>query len=1335
MPIDLLKLPTQPVQSQPDSNVDSGIDLSLMPKQPELDLPKNQFGKNIPVFRTVRPDDVFTPLTPEENRKALDKDLWGRLPVHQKSEVVMDSIARKLEPAAGLGFTPFGFVIAGVKEAINIGVPLINGEGIKEYDLSKQHELIDLEIVQNRLDEIPETAEGLPDPPSAFKALPGLWVYYKAAQWSSKNPRASAELGFRTGEAALELFLAHKIANSGQFFSSLLKENASVGRAYKTLNVTRFAKTADITKQYRAMALKAHPDWGGSAELFNEVQKAYQTIRADRASLGNKVLDIFRSKKAKPKTAIEFMKSLGGKESITSSEAAQAMNIEGAESIVEVAAKSGSLELFKKTVTENPKLTALIPSVAKSEQELELLYHTTKYMNTLPAEDIALKATLDTAFKIPAKIAKEGAKSLTEAQAKSILGIDATGKPTKGGLVSVSSTVGKSIPLKTIGQGGKQTGLEGINPVTLGEIIELANTNKIEITITGGTEAGHLDAGEITHGAGTKVDLRKEAKLDAIIQAWEQVAARPSDGAIGFKNPKTGSVFWDEGNHWDVETNPSKIMTDIKKVKVVEPKAVLGVSTGAKISEPEVLQDSPAFRKHSEFLQGIQLPAESNIRKIQKQMRVVNGKRLSGKITAKEANKEIASLKKQLRATAKKEGIAIRATKSGKVSVALRKAGTFVPIEFSEWKSFKDVKQFFGGGTDITRLIQQMDGSLTAAQRAKIPGQAGPLEKFVLFRTRDISIQKIGYIKEKSILLRSIIGKVKPGSKTDIAINDVLRAISNEDLKSTATVLAKRSAISNITKDISIVKKAMELRKFYNTILDEQNEVRLMRNQKPIPFRSNYSPEVLRDTTVWERLFLKDTVPQEVQSAPDLPDYVRPNKPFNPRELARTTGIRYNDRVLSAIELAQNYIVTASKDIFNTSIIQNNKAFIQQLETMGFNDTANALADWNAEAFAGTKISFDKNFKLPAKLEKGIRFLNRLRNLAVFPFNFSWNIFTQTSSVSLTVLKYGAINTTKGFIKWLDPKVRKQTSEDYYSFIVKSDKQGRVTKQDAQALIGQNVRIYRSPLDIAEDVGALVTEQIEKILTGASIQAAKISGQQAGLTGEALKNFASDGGGKTQSMYNDEDKPRILKSLLTKTIAPFQTFAFEFINTAREIAGKTGLPPDSKAKALWQIIRFAAVASVFATSAKRLANREIWSWRRPPVPFAEIWLTPIIDKLLGEYQGSAGLPAPVQVFTKLAQGINDIIETGSWERMRKELTKWGPGVFGVPGGVQISRVVEAMIAYARGGVINRQGEFIFLLDESDLPQALLNGIWSTEAGKATIEAKKGGKPQVIKLGN
>ena len=775
----------------------------------------------------------------------------------------------------------------------------------------------------------------------------------------------------------------------------------------------------------------------------------------------------------------------------------------------------------------------------------------------------------------------------------------------------------------------------------------------------------------------------------------------------------------------EFEIEPGKFYT---QAKIDE--AITKGEIGEIEIEPVLETESKSFNKHIDYFQKRQLPETSQIRKIQKQMQIVNGQRLAGTITAKEANKKIQQLRKLLFETAEKEGIALRMTKGGKVSVAVRKAGTYVPVEFAEYKRFQDI---YPRAQDVTRSIQQIDGALSVKQKKKMPGQAGAAERNVLWPTREMQKQKLEYLKEKAL----VIEKMLPGKETSKEYEQavlVLEKISKADRNKPIKDVLSAKTIKAMGVNPSIVKQAVKAREYLDNLIEEQNTARTIRDADLIPYRHNYSPHILRDATMWEKLSMIGKTAEDVfgKKAP-IPDYIRPNKPFNPREMARKGGMPYEERIKSLKALLRMYTATAAKDIFNTSIIQNNKAFIQQLEAMGYENPARYLADWTSQAYAGIMPSLDRALLLgeTPKARKGMMKWNQVRNLAVFPLNVGWTLGTQVKSLAMTFGRYGAPNVVRGFGQWLKPSIRRQAAEDYYSFIVKSAKQGRVTRQDAKNLIGEEVKLRRTKPEMLRDLTTLFLEEMEKLLTGTSIRAAHLHGKKRGLTGEALKNYASDGGAKTQSMYNDEDKPLFLTNLTVKTVTPYQTYCYETMNILREWAGRTGTPPDSKMYAIWSLVRYLAAMAVLNQIEASVRGRK-WSWLRlVPMPFSELWLSPIYKHFTKEWlPGGSGLLSPVETASRVAKGVDDVLETGSWRKLRNELIKYGPGLFSVPGGVQWARLVDAIITYSQGGVYDRRGKLLFKMkDPQDLARAIFTGVWTTKGGREYIEKRTGKKQE------
>ena len=669
---------------------------------------------------------------------------------------------------------------------------------------------------------------------------------------------------------------------------------------------------------------------------------------------------------------------------------------------------------------------------------------------------------------------------------------------------------------------------------------------------------------------------------------------------------------------------------------------------------------------------------------------------------------------------AQQAGIALRATKGGKIVPAVRQAGPFVPNEFTSYQNFKNVNPGALGGTkDITRLIQEMDGALPVEQLAKLPDQAGPLSKFVLFRTRDVMRQSIEFSNELIGRLKPMVGNIARKSKESFTANKVLEKISSEDKLLSVEELIKKPAISSLTKNSDVVRFARDARVFFDDLLDAQNIVRNMRNQKLIPKRKLYSPNEFRDRTLWERAFGLKKQPQDLIHSPELPDYIFPNKPFNPRELARQAGIPEMAREMDLVTLLDNYSRTATKDIFATSIVQNNKAFIQELETMGFPESARALQNWTAESFGGVKAQLDRAVNLSPVIEKGMRWFRSKLVRSVFPLNFGWNTFVQTSSINLTGTRYGWLNTGKSAIEWAtNPKIRKDIMDNAYSAIVKSQKTGKISQQSINQGVNSAKKIQQTKMETAVDAANFFTEWVERHLTGISVRAGFNDGIKRGLKGKALWEYASDAGAKTQSMYNMEDLPGVLRSNTAKTVAPFQTFTFEMYNTMRELAGKTGTPPGTFQERMKWVLRFMAGMWAINEVSSSVSGREPWK-ASSFIPYYGTFVTPIASQNVEET--TRGLPAPVGIARQVKQGIENVITKGNWTKLRQVSLKYG-----LPfGGTQVSKTVDGIISISKQGQEDSSGKLLFpIVKTKEQMRALLFGPYGTGAGQEYLEKRK-----------
>ena len=759
--------------------------------------------------------------------------------------------------------------------------------------------------------------------------------------------------------------------------------------------------------------------------------------------------------------------------------------------------------------------------------------------------------------------------------------------------------------------------------------------------------------------------------------------------------------------------NPRDVEKILKVTGSVNPPGVARISNKP-LTKPEA--DGALFQLE-DYMRQIQTQPLSETRAIQREIKRTQGLRLAGKIEGAEANKRIASLRDALTDAAQKEGIGLRITGKGGVVPAIGKGEIPIPKEFQQYTKFQDVPPgLFGGTLDTTRMIQKMDGSLSVAKRAGMRGQAGPLERGVLWRTRDISKMRSAWLGDNQ---KKLLNITKGITDNQAAIaNRVVAKISQTDADKAVAELLKRSDIAKITTDENVVRFAQNARKHFDETIDAQNKFRRMRGQAEIPKRAYYSPDQIKQGSLWSDAwgFGRDT--GNVFDGP-LPDFIRPDKPFVPHALARQANLPEYLKEMNLKTLLENYTNAASRDIFNTSIIHNNKSFAKQLDSMGLSGSARSIQDWTAESFAGLKGSLDRSAALSSTVARGMKHFRRSLVRGVFPLNFAWNAFVQMSSSVFTVTRYGVRNSVGAMNDWMtNPKARKWVEDNAYSYIVKTGRAGKISHQDINAGMSSAVKLNRGKLESTTDAANFLTEAVERNLTGWSVLAARRSGQKRGLKGRALAEFASDGGAKTQSMYNLEDLPGILRNETVKTAAPFNTFRFEAFNSLREFAGRAGVSPDNIDERMKWMLRFFGGIYAANTVSNAAIGRDPWD-ATSFMPFYNLWGQPIEESLKGQYSSSTQhLPSPVGITSEFATGMQRFIENGDSRKLRQASVRYLPGLFGIPGGTQVNRMIDGAIAIADGGVEDSAGRMLFpITGTKEQTRAILAGPWATEGGR------------------
>lgn len=642
-------------------------------------------------------------------------------------------------------------------------------------------------------------------------------------------------------------------------------------------------------------------------------------------------------------------------------------------------------------------------------------------------------------------------------------------------------------------------------------------------------------------------------------------------------------------------------------------------------------------------------------------------------------------------------GIAFRVTKGGKIVPAIRpKSGFAVSEEFAMYDNFKDLKLSHQNTLDPTRA------ALTADQVKIEEGYRGPIYKNILEPARHTKMAR-DFTEEdyvgKRIKLKKKYGL--KGKKDSIKAGEVLERISGADVNKDTALLAKK-----LKAEEKYVGFAQETRKVLDGLRELVNTERVAMGKKAMDYIENYMPH-MQESNTWNQLFGLKVKPHEIVKDKYIPDYIKPNAPFNPHAEARKNKLRTYEKDFDKVY--DSYVHTMMSDIYNTPIVQNTKAHVEVLKTKGLDNTAAYFENWAVESYGGLSSTWDRTFKITHKQKKAIDSARRILHRAVFPFNFAWNLTIQTSSSGLTMARYQQHILSPTAIKWFVSKGwRNEVHKNYYSLFTKSRKQGRLMYQDLEIPLKLD---RRTPLETMETVGTYLGDVIEYHLTGWSASAAYSQGQKRGLKGKDLRAFASDGGAFTQSMYNKEDLPGLLRSSVIKAGAPWQTFSFELYNTVKEVKGAVGSPRtvNERVKIGLTLI---AVAMVMNAGIERLTGRRPWKIASA-IPIAGQWFqerNPIVLASL---------------ITDTWTGFKELIETGDSKKLRRQLITYGTSAAKIPGGVQFYRIYGAIEEQMKGGVFSEAGKSLYRVDRAPVETAksFLLGPAKTKAGRAYFDEK------------
>ncbi len=509
-----------------------------------------------------------------------------------------------------------------------------------------------------------------------------------------------------------------------------------------------------------------------------------------------------------------------------------------------------------------------------------------------------------------------------------------------------------------------------------------------------------------------------------------------------------------------------------------------------------------------------------------------------------------------------------------------------------------------------------------------------------------------------------------------------------------------------------------EIRKLLDRGIEQMNLARVKRGQDPIPKREDYFPWMV-EQTFRDKLFSRRTTPEGILERATPPDYIQPNKPFNPRELPREMGYDRYVKEKDAVKVLMDYGRTASRDIFNTNTIYNNKVHAKWLQDMGFGNLSDAISSWTADVFAGRTNAFDAfvdslpGIRGAARAQRGLK---EAKMRVIFPLNLPWNFLIQTSSTTVLLPRVGLNNAVKGLSVFGSSKVQKFVDQTY-THVMKGKSRPEVAELRGTVAEFKGLET-RGKLNTMADKLNFFTKFLEKNLTDHAIASGYFEGKRLGLKGRDLLEFASDTGAKVHSMYNFEDLPAFLRSRDLKASFPLQTFASEMMNNVREIGGGRGqFKGKTKGDRTARLLKWYAGAYVANALSQHYLGRDAWT------PMSFIPFGASIASLAGfEVSGGrydAYKPIGIQFTDDTRKAARDAVFYDDWSATRKLMNGWV-----TVGGVQVERAAATEEAVQQGGVVRAANKTpMFRIEEDEVASSYITGPWATSGGRKRGSAK------------
>ncbi len=670
---------------------------------------------------------------------------------------------------------------------------------------------------------------------------------------------------------------------------------------------------------------------------------------------------------------------------------------------------------------------------------------------------------------------------------------------------------------------------------------------------------------------------------------------------------------------------------------------------------------------------------ESSLGKLRTEINIINGQRLSGKITAEEANKSIRKIRDKISVLAEKNGIA-EIVKGDKAFPAIRRSGFFATKEIQ----IAPIRNVYDQLLPPHLMALKQDGFKLGEPFGEIFKKVWKPTEKAIRNEKEFNVETVKTIKDL-------------GKKYRIKIN-------KENLEHLSDVMEGKTTAVGLEEPY-----LSELRSLLDRLRNEANVVREAMGKTKIGYIEDYIPHIQKATLWNELLSNKATISDNL-------DFIIPNQIKNPFAYKRLLEeLPQAERNLYI--LLDRYVGVIGKDIYITPAIENIKAYNNVLKNREMMDAFKYWGEYIRTGLIGKQHKLDAALSIGQMKRKALQKWNHMVNLAFLTGKVAWNIATQPLSYIMNVpMETGILNSANAIYKSFSKSLRQYVKENSNVLAIKSS--------DIRAMAigeGRNIqnRIYRTKIDKYNDFISMLSAIEERELTLTSYIAGLDKAKSLGYKGKEALWFADLTTARTQSMYNKENRALILNSDIARTVFPFSSFSVEMFNHLKEItikaSGAMKLTYRQRFGKLFGLLVGLYLSNLYSKAVTGRSKTTIGTF----FPFIGNYIDLYIAKAVGEeYTGGRNPITVIQIADDIRKGAKNFIEHGDLKKLRKVAINFGLALGGIGGGGQINNLIDGIMANIDEDVKNVKGEVMFeVKDVLSKVIAPIFGVWATKEGR------------------